>query len=311
MRFATILICSLGLATSAHADKESTQLFEEGRALSQQGKYQEACDRFARSYEREQATGTQVNFADCEEHLGHLARAWQLFDSAAKQADREGNGVRAQYARRRATVLLPRLGAILVTVEAPDERMEILIGGRAYVSGPEVRAFVDPGEIEIRAQLPGKLFKKSVRVGAGESATVTIPPFGSNAATTPSTSTSTSTSSEKSRGWVISAGVLGGVGVVGLSTAAVLTIAASRGYGDAFADGECMHTSRGPECTPAGIDRVESARSVAQVATVVFAGSAIAVVAAVIVYRLAPRTTVEVAPVVTGDSAAVTFGGRF
>jgi hypothetical protein len=177
VRFASFVIVSVAFVAAANADKQSTKLFEEGRELSQQGKYQEACDRFARSYELEQATGTQVNMGDCEEHLGHVARAWNLFDSAAKQADREGNGVRAQYARRRANILLPRLAAVVVTIEQPDERMEITIGGRDYMPGPEVRAYVDPGEIEIRAQLPGRQFKKSLRVAAGESTTITVPKF--------------------------------------------------------------------------------------------------------------------------------------
>ena len=305
MRFASFVIAVMVFAGTARADKQSTQLFEEGRELSQQGKYQEACDRFARSYELEQATGTQVNMGDCEEHLGHVARAWNLFDSAAKQADREGNGVRAQYARRRANVLLPRLGAVVVTIEAPDERMQITIGGRDYMPGPEVRAYVDPGEIEIRAQLPGQQFKKSLRVAAGESTAITVPRFAASVGTT------TTTNGGKRRGWVIVAGVLGGAGVVGLSTSALLTIAASRGYGDTFADGECMHTARGPECTQTGLDRVADSRGVANLATGIGIASVAALVGGIVVYALAPRASVEVAPVVSGDSASVTLSGRF
>lgn len=304
MRFASFVIATVAFAATARADKQSTRLFEEGRELSQQGKYQEACDRFARSYELEQATGTQVNMGDCEEHLGHVARAWSLFDSAAKQADREGNGVRAQYARRRANVLLPRLAAVVVTIEQPDERMQISIGGRDYMPGPEVRAYVDPGEIEIRAQLPGQQFKKSLRVAAGESTAITVPRFAASVG-------ATTRRSGKRRSWVIAAGVLGGAGVVGLSTSAFLTIAASRGYGDTFADGECMYTVRGPECTQAGLDRVADSRSVANLATGIGIVSAAALVGGIVVYAIAPRASVEVAPMVSADSASLTLSGRF
>lgn len=310
MRFASLLIAFLVVSRTARADRASAQLFEDGRTASQQGKYQEACDLFARSYELERATGTQVNMGDCEEHLGHIARAWQLFDSTAAQSDREGNGVRAQYAHRRASLLLPRLGAIVVTINAPNERMLVTVGGRDYMPGPDIRAYVDPGEVEVRVKIPGDEFKKSVRVGAGESAAVSVPQLGS-AAPVSSSSSSSHLESGKSRGWVITAGVLGGLGVVALSTSAILTIAASRGYGDTFADGECMYTPRGPECTQAGLDRVADARSVANLGTGLFVGGAVAVVAAAVVYKLAPRTTVEVAPVVTGGSASVTLGGRF
>ncbi|HEU4616168.1 MAG TPA: hypothetical protein VFS15_28920, partial [Kofleriaceae bacterium] len=53
--------------------KESTRLFEEGRALAKQGKYEQACATFSRSLELERAPGTLLNLADCHEHLGHLA----------------------------------------------------------------------------------------------------------------------------------------------------------------------------------------------------------------------------------------------
>lgn len=313
MRFATIVIVTLALATAARADKESSRLFEEGKELSRQGKYQEACDRFARSYELEAATGTQVNMADCEEHLGHVARAWSLFDAAANRSDREDNGVRAQYARRRATALLPRLGAIVVAIEAPDENMQVTVAGREYIPGPEIRAYVDPGEIEIRVQQPGKLFKKSIRVGAGESTQVNVPRLtnGSQGGDTVAVATTTSSGGKK-RSWVIGAAVLGATGAGALGTAAVLTILSSRGYGDTFADGECMHTPRGPECTPDGLERVASARRVANIATGVAIGGTVVVVGAVIVYALAPKSSsVEVAPAVSDGGASVTLSGRW
>lgn len=305
MRFASVVIASLVIAGAAAAETESARLFAEGKELSRQGKYREACDRFAQSYELEAATGTQVNMADCEEHLGHIARAWQLFDAAANKSDREDNGVRAQYARRRASALLPRLGAIVLTIEGASENMQVSVGGRDYLPGPEVRAYVDPGEVAIRVQLPGKLFKRSVRVGAGESTAISVELSSGVARSTPPTS------GGKRRGWVVAAGVLGGVGVAGLGTSAVLTILASRGYGDTFADGECMHTPRGPECTETGLSRVDDARSVANIATGVAIAGTAAVASAFVIYLLAPRATLEVAPAVSDGGAGVSVGGRF
>jgi hypothetical protein len=304
VRFASIVIATVALSGTAAADRETgASLFEEGRALSQQGKYEQACERFAKSYELEPATGTQVNFADCEEHLGHIARAWQLFDATATAADRENNAMRAQYARQRAAVLVPRLGSVVIRLAAPDPRMSIRAGEHALSPAPEIKTYVDPGDVEIVAELAGKRFAKTIRARAGASSTVEVPRLGGNAPA--------GSDGAKRRTWMIASGSLGVAGLAGMSTSALLTLSASRRYADAFAEGDCMHTMAGAECTQTGLDRVDAARSRANLATGVFIGSVALVAGAVVTYLLAPRDTFEIAPTATSDSAGVTISGAF
>jgi hypothetical protein len=306
VRFASIVITTAVLATQAAADDKQTgaALFQEGRELSQQGKYAEACDRFARSYELEQATGTQVNFADCQEHLGHIARAWQLFDAAAAASDREGNAVRAEYARQRAHVLVARLAPIVIHVVSPDARMTVSAAGRAFVPGKEIHGYVDPGDVEVVAQRGGKRFATTVTARAGATVEVEVPALGSDGGEAPP-------SGGRSHRWLVASAALGAGGVAGISISALLTLSASRQYADAFAEGDCSHTVRGAECTAAGLSRVDDARSRANLATGVFIGGAALLGGAIATYLLAPHDSVEVAPLAGSGEAGVTISGRF
>src|SRR5258706_14475262 len=103
MRCVVMVGCLLALVATARADhkQDAAQLFEEGRALRDQGRYDDACERFAQSNELERAAGTEANLGDCQEHLGHIAEAHHWFDDAAVLWDAEGDA-RADYARKRA-----------------------------------------------------------------------------------------------------------------------------------------------------------------------------------------------------------------
>lgn len=308
MRFASIVIATAALGGVAAADKDSgARLFEEGRALSQQGKYEEACERFAKSYELEPATGTQVNFADCEEHLGHLARAWQLFDATAAAADRENNAMRAQYARQRANGLVPRLAGVVIRVAAPDPHMSIRVGDRAVAPAAEIQTYADPGDVEIIAELGGRRFEAVIAARAGAKHTIDVPVLGAGR-------DAGAPAGGKRRTWVIASASLGVAGLAGMSASALLTLSASRRYADAYAEGDCMHTMAGAQCTAAGLDRVDAARSRANLATGLFIGSVALVAGAVATYMLAPRDSpdsIEIAPTATSDSAGVTISGAF
>ena len=88
----------MGGRAGAQDSSEGARLFEEGRAFAEQGKYEEACERYAKSYELERAAGTMLNLGDCAEREGKLGRAWQLFDAAARDLERGGKA-RANRAR--------------------------------------------------------------------------------------------------------------------------------------------------------------------------------------------------------------------
>ena len=307
MRIALLaIVLSAGVASADSAKDRSARaakLFEEGRDLARVANYQDACDHFAQSYELDPAAGTAVNFADCQEHLGHLARAWQLFDAAASAADHDKNPVRAQYARDRANVLVPRLGVVVVKI-ADDrlDRITLQIGDRTIPAGAEVHERVDPGDIQLVASAPERRFESTVHVAAGAISTVDVPLLVHPAAEAPG----------RRRSYVVAAIALGGAGVASLAISGLFGLDAARFYNDAFTHGQCFNTVRGDECTPEGLKTVDTAHSRANVGTG-FAVVGVALVATGVgVFVFAPRDgALEVAPAATPTSAGVTVSGRF
>src|SRR6185503_13633139 len=103
----------------AQGSSEATRLFEEGRALAEQGRFAEACERYAKSHELERAAGTMLNLGDCAERGGKLRRAWQLYDDAAREYERAGKAGPARFSRTRADALAPRLATVVVRLAEP------------------------------------------------------------------------------------------------------------------------------------------------------------------------------------------------
>ena len=307
MRIALLaIVLSAGVASADTAKDRSARaakLFEEGRDLAKVANYQDACDRFAQSYELDPAAGTAVNFADCQEHLGHLARAWQLFDAAASAADHDNNPVRAQYARDRAKVLVPRLGVVVVKIA--DERLDritLQIGDRKIPAGAEVHERVDPGDIQLVASAPERRFESTVHVAAGAISTVEVPLLGHAAAEPPG----------RRRSYVIAAIALGGAGIASFAVSGLFGLDGARFYNDAFTHGQCFNTASGNACTPEGEKTIETAHSRANVGTGFFIAGAALVATGVGVFVFAPRDgAIEVAPAATPSSAGVTVSGRF
>ena len=85
------------------------ELFDEGRELAKQGDYAAACDRFERSFQAEPADGTELNLADCHEHLGHLELALDHYHHVAESAESKGRQDRVQLARARAAAITKKL----------------------------------------------------------------------------------------------------------------------------------------------------------------------------------------------------------
>src|SRR6185503_8821656 len=107
----------LGAAPAAlgqsSADKSAAEaLFQAGRDLMTQGKYDEACTKFEGSQKLDAGLGTLLFLADCYEKANRFASAWATFREAESIAAGRGDQGRAQVAKSRYGALEPRLSRL-------------------------------------------------------------------------------------------------------------------------------------------------------------------------------------------------------
>jgi hypothetical protein len=136
---------------SAIADR----LFQEGRALEQQERWEEARARFEDSLRYEPAFGTRLNLAVCQEHLGRLATAWRLYLELHEIAVRARDVERRDLTQRYAKAIEPRVPRLVVVAPAapPAGFAMTLDGALIAASGAVLR--VDAGPHRIEAAAPG------------------------------------------------------------------------------------------------------------------------------------------------------------
>jgi hypothetical protein len=132
-------------------------LFYKGRALMQQGRYAEACQRFEESLRLDVGIGTQFNLADCNEHIGKTATAWAGFLEVANAAKAAHQAERESVARKRARALEPRLPKLVVEVGSLPAGVTVARDGVAIPKASfGVEVPVDPGVHVITANAPGR-----------------------------------------------------------------------------------------------------------------------------------------------------------
>src|SRR5438552_1440744 len=111
--FVLVVLAPAAQAQPAENKALAETLFQDGRTLAGAGKYAEACPKFEASLHADPtAIGTELNLADCYEHIGRFASAWGMFKQAADDAGRIADGDAEKAARDRATPLAPKLSHI-------------------------------------------------------------------------------------------------------------------------------------------------------------------------------------------------------
>jgi hypothetical protein len=121
------------------------------------GNYPEACAKLEESHRVDPAPGTLLNLADCYEHIGRTATAWELFLDVATLAQGAGRAQHETMARARAAALEPKLSKMrVVTSDAPAgfavHRDGIVLSPSEWGSALPV----DPGQHLIEASAPNK-----------------------------------------------------------------------------------------------------------------------------------------------------------
>ena len=158
-------------------------LFDHAKRLMAQGRYAEACPKFAESQKLDEGIGTLLYMADCYEKNGQSARAWAAFREAAAKAKAAGQVEREKIARDRAGALEPSLSKLTITVEPANVLDGITVVRDGIPVGKALWGTaipVDPGRHQIEAAAPGKKrLSLFVDVAAGgASAQLNVPRLG-------------------------------------------------------------------------------------------------------------------------------------
>jgi hypothetical protein len=167
-------VASLLVACLAHAETGANKaaadaLFAEGRALAAQGKYSEACEKFAESEKFEPSVGTSLNLGECHERLGRTASAYGAFGEAKRLAALRKDVEREAHAAERRAAVEPRLSRIALSIPNAVPGVKVLLDGKELGVGAIGASIpVDPGKHVVRATAPDKpVFEKLLEVGPG------------------------------------------------------------------------------------------------------------------------------------------------
>lgn len=151
---------SLARADASPADKAAADvLFNDAKQLVAEGKFAEACPKFAESQRLDAGIGTMLYLADCYEKNGQTASAWIEFREAASAAKAVGQTDREKKARDRASALEPKLSRLTVGVTPGAEVTGLELKRDGEVIGKPLWGTavpLDPGEHLIEASAPGK-----------------------------------------------------------------------------------------------------------------------------------------------------------
>ena len=319
------LACAAGPARAETDPAVAEALFAAGRKAFDEGRFSEACDKFAESQRLDPGAGTLINLAACREKTNELALAWEIWRQAL-------TSLSPSDPRR------PEVEKRLATIDSRVPRLEIRLSASAPPGTEVHRDGVQVGSAQLRTPLPVNPGKHSIEVTApgrepkrydvdlAESARTVLevePGSAVEAEAGPAAPAqpavhaeprpepappSESGSSARTLGWV-----LGGVGLVGVAVGATTGILA-------FQKKEQMEkdcTPRGSElaCNGDGLDAARAGNRYANVSTVSFVLGALSLgVGSYLLLSSSStptRTGARVGVVAHPRGGALSFGGSF
>jgi hypothetical protein len=288
---ATILASAAGAGAQDASSKAAAEaLFRDGRALYDQGRYPEACAKFAESQRLDPAPGTLLNLAGCYEKNGQTASAWVTFKEAVSAAHVKGRADWEDLARQRAAALEPTLSHLTITVTAPAEGLVVKRDGAEVGRAEWGTAIpVDPGTHVVEATAPHRQpLRQSVDVGAsGASASITVPELAADVGAGTGGTPARPGSTQRTVGLAIA-----GVGLAGVVVGSAFGFVAMGKENDALNN----HCSGNQFCDPQGLQLGDDAKSAATVSTIGFAVGAAAMAGGLVLYFTAPKAESTVAP---------------
>jgi hypothetical protein len=300
-----MLVSAAAQAQTPSSSKVTAEaLFEDARQLMTEGKYDDACPKFAASERLDPSTATLLNLASCYERQGRTATAWATYREAASAANAAGRNDYLTTAERHASGLEPSLARLTITVEQPVEGLHLERDGIAVERAEWGIAIpVDPGTHSLAASAPGhKSWASTVAVtrnGAQvalvvpalealpvASPEVPPPPPPASAVVSPAApigvDSNTGSSTQRAMGWVV-----GSVGVAGLVVGTAFAISAKNKYNDSLSECEPLEPNL---CTSQGVSERSNARSQGDAATLAFGLGAAAIIAGGVLWFTAPHS---------------------
>lgn len=154
-------------------------LFDQAKKLMADGRYPEACTKFADSNRLAPGTGTLLNLATCHIKIGKLTTAWLELNDAADSDRREGNTQRLDWIHSQIAELEPQLDYLTVQVPpaTPAGFAITLDDVKIDSSVWNTATPLDPGEHVVRATAPGydDWSKKITVAGTAQKQTIEVP----------------------------------------------------------------------------------------------------------------------------------------
>ncbi len=314
---ALVSAASPAFAQGTGDEASAQQLFDQGRALLQDGRFAETCSKFAASQQIAPSGGTLLNLADCYEKNGQLASAWAKFREVASRAQRAGRADVEQMANDRIKQIEPKLSFLTIVVpRATDvDGIEVRRDGEISLRAAWGTALpVDGGEHTIQVTAPGRqkrVIPARVRA-SGDRVTVTLPPLEAIQAIHDSPSpvgadkeeTSTEPRGTLQRSLALATA---GAGLVALGAGVVFGLQAISKNDEA-----ANRCPASPRCDdPAGVTLTDDAKRAATISTVAFIAGGVLVAGGVTLYVMAPSSSprrASLRPRLIVGAAPVGFG---
>jgi hypothetical protein len=240
-----------------HDPAAAEALFRDGRAAAQRGDWETACPKLRESQRLDPAAGTLLNLADCEEHRGKVATAWQLFRQVVDSLP--ANDERAPLAGKRASALEKRLphltvrlvGSVPAGVKVTRNEVELSEGSLGSALP------VDPGAYTVTVSAPGRA-TTTTSVTVVEAATSAVDAQVGAPTDGAAGGDIKASKSTRTAGWV-----MGGIGVAGLAVGGVAGIL-TLGH-KSTVDDNCNANTK--TCNSTGYDAAQSGKTLGLITT--------------------------------------------
>lgn len=300
------LLVGIARADAPSPTSEAERLFQEGLALFEAKKFDEACDKFEQSIKKNpRALGTLMNLGRCNERRGKVATALALYQEAFDRASESGADVARDKAQERIAVLSGQVPVVVLVRKGPPLEGEKLVVGDKVIASDKKEVQLDPGTYTITLTAPGRLpFQTTVQATVAKRIELELPVL-----QVPSGKTIVKVRNSRRVGGKVT--LIGGVTLVVASSA--LAAYAKLDYDKQF-DANCgvnPPIDGRPSCNEKGQERTERARNLGTIATVFGGAGLVATAVGAYLWFTARGERTTVVPTATPGGASVVLLRRF